>query len=187
MERKGIKAKPLSLAAGLGPTAVRDLLDPDSGDVRLGTLFKLAVPLQSSIEDLIGSDLVPLTGRVGAGGTIIFDELDQNDLVPRPPSITGPLEALEVVGDSMFPKYTSGDVIYIQRNHDGVLPIYVGEFCAIRLISGESYLKLLAKGSRPGVFTLRSLNAPDIEDVEVEWATPVLFVLPRFARRTMLI
>lgn len=82
----------------------------------------------------------------------------------------------------MLPKFSDGDVIYIQRTHEGLLPAYIGEYCAVRLSTGETYLKLLAKGSRPGRFTLRSLNAADIEDVEVVWATPVVFILPRFAR-----
>ena len=31
----------------------------------------------------------------------------------------------------------------------------------------------------PGRFTLRSLNAADMENVEVIWAAPVLFVMPK--------
>jgi DNA-binding Xre family transcriptional regulator len=182
MERKGIKAKPLSIAAGLGETAVRDILLPDATDVKIGTLNKLAMSLDCALEDLIGADAVPLAGRIGAGGAIVFEDLGFDQSVVRPPSIGGRLEALEVVGDSMLPRYSAGDVVYIQRTHDGVLPGYVGEYCAIRLASGETFLKLLARGSRPGRFTLRSLNADDMEDVEVEWATPVVFVLPRYAR-----
>lgn len=182
MDRKNVKAKPLSKAAGLGETAVRDILEK-SADIRFSTLNKLADALDCAIEDLMGVDEVPLAGRIGAGGTIIFEDAGVDDTVMRPPSIGGRLEALEVVGDSMLPKFSSGDVIYIQRSHDGVLPAYIGEHCAVRLVTGETYLKILAKGSRPGRFTLRSLNAADIEDVEVEWATPIVFILPRFARR----
>jgi hypothetical protein len=32
---------------------------------------------------------------------------------------------------------------------------------------------------REGVYTLRSLNAEDMTDVEVVWASPVLFVMPK--------
>jgi repressor LexA len=182
MQKRDIGARTLSERAGLGETAVRDLLLPKAKDVKVSTLNKLAGVLNCTLEDLIGADAVPLTGRIGAGGTIIFEDLGTDQMVVRPPGFFGPLEALEVVGDSMFPRYSSGDVVYICRSHDGVLPIYIGEFCAVRLVTGETYLKLLAKGSRPGRFTLRSLNAEDIEDVEVDWATPIVFVLPRYAR-----
>lgn len=181
MARKGIAAKPLSLAAGLGETAVRDLFD--GKDVKIGTLQKLAVALECSLEDLIGAEAVPLTGRIGAGGTIIFEDLGADQFVVRPPGVSGALEALEVMGDSMLPRYSSGDVVYIRRTHDGVLKEYIGEFCAVRLVTGETFLKQLAKGSVPGSFTLRSLNAADMEDVHVEWATPILFVLPKYSRQ----
>lgn len=186
MERKGIKAKPLAIKAGLGETAVRDILESRSVDPRVGTLRKLAVELDATLEDLIGSELIPLTGKIGAGGTIIFEEdTSRDNMAPRPPAMGGALEALEVEGDSMLPRYSSGDVVYISRRHPGMLPEWFGEYCAVRLVTGETYVKQLARGSRPGYVTLRSLNAADMEDVEIEWATPIVFVLPRLARRMM--
>lgn len=186
MARKNIAQKPLAIQAGLGETAVRDILAANAKDVKIGTLIRLAGALDCTLEDLMGNQTVPLTGRIGAGGNIIFEDLGADDAVIRPPGLTGPLEALEVVGDSMYPRYSSGDVIYIRRTHDGVLKEYIGEFCAVRLVTGETFLKLLAKGSIPGKFTLRSLNAEDMGDVDVEWATPVLFVLPRYSRLNLL-
>lgn len=183
MKRKDIAQKPLAVQAGLGETAVRDILATNAKDVKIGTLNRLAVALDCTLEDLIGTESVPLTGRIGAGGTIIFEDMGSDDFVVRPPGLSGPLEALEVVGDSMYPRYSSGDVVYIRRSHDGVLREYLGEFCAVRLVTGETFLKLLAKGSLPGKFTLRSLNAPDMEDVDVDWATPILFVLPNYSRK----
>lgn len=187
MEKKGLKAKPLAIAAGLGETGVRDILSPSSTDVKIGTLNKLAAVLDCSLDDLLGADKIPLTGRIGAGGSIIFEDVGSDQAVLRPPGFSGRMEALEVVGDSMFPKFNSGDVVYISRTHDGVLPAYIGELCAVRLDGGETYLKTLARGSKPGAFTLRSLNAPDMEDVIVVWATPILFVLPKFARQNYMV
>lgn len=184
MERKGIKPKPLAKRAGLGDTSVRDLLDNPGRDIKIGTLQKLAGALDVNVEDLLGDRGVPLTGRVGAGGTIIFEEHD-GGTVPRPPGGGGDLEALEVIGDSMLPRYSSGDVVYIKREHDGLTAESIGDYCAVRLTTGETYIKLLARGSRPGFWTLRSLNAADIEDVELDWATPILFVLSKAARRTL--
>jgi repressor LexA len=183
MARKGLKPKPLAKSAGLGDTSVRDLLDNAGRDIKIGTLQKLAGAMDINVEDLLGGVGVPLRGRVGAGGSIVYEEND-GGTVPRPPGMGGSLEALEVQGDSMLPRYSSGDIVYIHRDHDGVQPDNVGEYCAVRLVSGETYVKQLARGSRPGFFTLRSLNA-DIEDVELEWATPILFVLSRAARRTL--
>ncbi|MDH7640546.1 S24 family peptidase [Sphingomonas oryzagri] len=183
MAKKGLKAKRLSLDAGLGETAVRDIFERPDADMKVGTLHKLAGALDVTIDDIIGSK-IDIVGRVGAGGNVIYEENPLGS-APRPPGIGGTLEALEVDGSSMLPRYSSGDVVYIARQHDGVSEEDIGEFCAIRLLTGETYIKQLALGSRPGFFTLRSLNAEDISDVEVEWATPILFVLPRAARRRM--
>lgn len=183
MKRVGIAAKPLSIAAKLGPTAVRDILKDDTQDVKLGTLARLASVLDVDLEVLLGAPRVPVVGFIGAGGTVIFEDMGVEETVLRPPAISGPLIALEVRGDSMLPKYEPGDVVYIQRNHDGILPEYVGEYCAVRLTSGETFLKRLAFGSGEGRWTLQSLNAADMTDVELEWATPVLFIMPRRARQ----
>ena len=184
MDRKGFKRKPLAKAAGIGETVVRDLLEGRNLDVRVGTLRRLAGPLETSLEELLGAPGVPVTGRVGAGGSVEFvEETGELATVVRPPGITVDLEAAEVVGDSMLPRYSSGDVVYFSRRFDGLLDEYYGEFCIARIASGETYVKLLARGSRPGLVTLRSLNAADMEDVEIQWATPIVFVLPRYARR----
>lgn len=184
MELKGIKAKPLAKLAGLGETAVRDIFEREGADMKVGTLHKLAGALDVTIDDIIGAAAVPLVGRVGAGGNVIYTEVHEGS-VPRPPGLATPVEALEVDGSSMLPRYSSGDIVYIAREHDGVVEEDIGEFCAIRVTTGETYIKQLSYGSRPGFFTLRSLNAEDIVDVELEWATPIVFVLPRAARRRL--
>jgi repressor LexA len=184
MERKGIKAKPLAKSAGLGETAVRDFFERENADMKLSTLHKLAGALDVPIDDLLAGASVQIVGRIGAGGSVIFEEVEYG-LVPRPPGVDVTLEALEVQGDSMLPRYSSGDVLYIAKDQAGVQPEDVGDYCAVRLVTGETYVKILGYGSRPGLFTLRSLNAEDIIDVELEWATPIIFVLPRAARRRL--
>lgn len=188
MERKGVKPTTLSLRVGSSKTLVKDLLEKQE-DVKLGTLTRLAGALDVDVEELLGRPRVAVVGHIGAGGAVIFEDygetLEPDRTVARPPGISGKLVALLVEGESMLPKYKDGDIIYIQRDHNGVLASYIGEDCAVRLTSGETYLKELAHGSQPGLFTLRSLNAADIPDVEVEWASPVLFVMPRRARQIL--
>lgn len=184
MARRGIKRKPLAKKAGLGETSIRDILENPERDIKVGTLHKIAGALDATIEDLVNSGDLRIAGLVGAGGEVIFEEAP-GALVPRPPGMGGELEALEVSGTSMLPRYSSGDVVYISRMQDGVDEEDIGDFCVVRLVTGETYVKQLARGARPGFWTLRSLNADDIEDVELEWATPVIFVLPRAARRRL--
>lgn len=182
MERKGFSKRKLSISAGIGATAIRDLLERTENP-GIGTLHKVAEALDMPFESIIGAGAVQLVGRIGAGGAIAWlPEDDEFETVPRPPLTPGPLMALEVSGASMLPKYEPGDIIYVRRDHEGVLPAYLNDYCAVHLADGGTYLKILAAGSKPDRYTLRSLNAPDMENVEVIWASPVLFIMPRRSR-----
>lgn len=182
MARAQIGAKPLAKRANIGETAVRDILEDRSANPRIGTLQSIATALEVSLSEILTDAGVAVVGKIGAGGSIVFDEVADMGTVPRPPDVEGELVGLEVEGDSMLPKFDPGDVVYISRHYEGVLSDYIGAYCACRLVTGETYLKKLARGSAPGKFTLRSLNAADIEEVELLWATPVRAILPRFAR-----
>jgi phage repressor protein C with HTH and peptisase S24 domain len=181
MERKGFSKRGLSLKLG-GPTLLRDVLDR-TDNPGIGTLHRIAEAIDMSLEDIIGASSVPLLGQIGAGGAIAFFKDDHDfETVPRPPLAPGPLMALSVSGESMLPKYEPGDIIYVRREHDGVLPEYMSQYCAVHLADGGTYLKVLTAGTAPERYTLRSLNAADMENVEVIWAAPVLFIMPRRSR-----
>lgn len=188
MKKKNIAPTTLSTSVGTSRTLVKDLLEKND-DVRLSTLTKLAGALDVDLDELLSKPRVPIAGYIGAGGVVVFEDIGEtiepDASVPRPPGVSGKVIALVVRGSSMFPKYRDGDVIYIQRQHDGLLPDFIGEDCAVRLASGETYIKQIARGSTEDRFTLRSLNAPDIEDVEIEWATPVLFIMPARTRKML--
>jgi transcriptional regulator with XRE-family HTH domain len=186
MVKKGFSRRSLSAKAGLSESAIRDLLTRVDNP-GIGTLRKVAEALEMPADQLTGVGLeVPVLGNIGAGGQILYyadpdDELDVANFrhVPRPPLAQGRLMALEVVGSSMLPKYEEGDVIYIRRDHDGILPTYLNKYCAVRTADGGTFLKILSPGSEAGRYTLRSLNAPDMENVEVTWAARVAFVMPK--------
>lgn len=186
MVEKGFSRRSLSKAADLSESAVRDLLTR-TDNPGIGTLKRIAEALEMPVDQLTGyAIMVPVLGNIGAGGEVLFStdpeielaDYDAFPKVPRPPLIAGRLMALRVVGSSMLPKYEDGDVIYVRRDHDGILPKYLNRYCAVRTADGGTYLKILSPGSEAGRYTLRSLNAPDMENVEVEWASPVLFVMP---------
>ena len=59
---------------------------------------------------------------------------------------------------------------YFKRNED------VSNQCIVKVKDGPLYLKLLRRGSQPHLFTLVGYSAGDMDDVELEWATPVRFV-----------
>lgn len=176
MSDKGAKNKPLAKLAGIGETVVRDFLDKGV-EPRVGTLIKIADALEIPTSSLFGPQ-VPVLGKVGAGGSVLYNEPDEEpEHVDRPPGAVGRLMALRVAGESMLPVYRDGDIVYVTRDHEGVLPEYIGEECVVHTVEGGTFLKTLTIGSQHNRFTLRSFNADDMENVELEWASRVEFVM----------
>lgn len=182
MDRSGIGPRTLAKRAGLGDTAIRDIMEQRVDSPRVSTLTAVSEFFNVPLSFILSGGDVAVVGKIGAGGHVIYDEVADLGFVPRPPDTDGDLIGLEVEGDSMLPKFDPGDVVYISPE-PGISPDrLIGAYCACRLVSGETYLKVLARGSMPGKYNLRSLNAGEMEDQELLWAAPVRAILPRFAR-----
>lgn len=122
---------------------------------------------------------VPIKGRVGAGSEIYAIDDGGQEVAPAPADANPSTVAVEVSGDSMFPAYEDGTLLYYSR----LLPPddMVNRRCVVQLGSGKIYVKVLRQGSSAGLFNLQSLNHmfPDITDQHVEWAAPIDWVRPR--------
>lgn len=181
-KKAGLSQDALGRALNSGRSTVTKL---ERGEIPLSDrwLERLANLLNCTPTDLLG-EFVAIVGRIGAGGSVIYEDLGADaETVRRPPDTPGELVGLEVIGESMLPKFDPGDIVYISRTNDGVDPADIGAICACRLTTGETYLKQLQKGTEPGAYTLRSYNAADMEDVALDWATPIRAITPVRARR----
>ena len=164
----------LAQAMGVRPGAVSEIL---SG-LRLIKASEIA-PIMEYLE----LNSVPIMGRVG-GGAVIEPENDQ-----VPPEGLGEVElpfpileetiAFEVAGDSMLPKYENGDIIVVYREQRHPLPSFYGEEAAVRLKSGERYLKTIERGKSAHFVNLTSFNAKPINGVKLEWIGEICVTLPR--------
>lgn len=120
---------------------------------------------------------VRLAGYVGAGQEVYqFDE-DGAGYVDAPPGATSATEAVEVRGESMLPLYEDGTILYYSKQMSP--DVMLGRRCIVRLEDERVLVKTLRRGSERGLWTLVSLNAPDIEDVGVQWAAPIDWIKPR--------
>lgn len=120
---------------------------------------------------------VQLQGYVGAGQAIYqFDE-QGGGYVDAPPEYSPATVAVEVKGDSMLPLYEDGTILYYSKilTPEQML----NRRCIARLADERVLVKTIRRGSETGLFTLVSLNAPDIEDVAIEWAAPIDWIKPR--------
>lgn len=128
---------------------------------------------------------IAIAGQVGAGARIpLFDAYEKGDgpQVQAPPQLSEHgVVAVEVVGDSMEPVYSAGDLLFYTRyTADGVPDDVIGHKCVCEDTEGNSWVKQVRRGSAPGLFNLISINpgADNQHDVKLKWAAKVKMHLP---------
>jgi repressor LexA len=159
---------------GVRPGAVSEIL----GGERLVKASEI-LPIMEYLE----LNLAPIMGRVGAGAVIEpdFEQVPPEGLgeVVLPFPIMEETVAFEIVGDSMLPKYESGDVIVAYKDQRYPLSSFYGEEAVVRLKTGERYLKTIERGKSPSVVNLTSFNAKPIIGVKLDWVGEICLSMPK--------
>ncbi|MBN1960825.1 MAG: helix-turn-helix domain-containing protein [Deltaproteobacteria bacterium] len=141
--------------------------------IKLGKAFECRpldlVPELGDIEAMS----VPLVGYVGAGEKVLnFDDGELERIEPPP------LEAsvLRVRGDSMWPVYREGDLLFFIPTDTFDPQACLYRDCILQLVDGLTYVKRIIPGPDPTLFTLTSYRGPEIIGVQIRWASPVLWI-----------
>lgn len=122
---------------------------------------------------------IPLKGMVGAGQAVIMLSDDDIEYVDAPPNAKEEMIAVEVRGESMFPAFEDGTLLYYSTNRSP--QDLVNKRCVVKLDDGRTLVKVLRPGSGSDLWTLQSINSQyqDIVDVRVEWASPIEWIKPK--------
>ncbi len=174
LQKTGKSKGGLARAMGVRAGAVSEIL----GGQRLIKASEVQV-----IMDYLELNYVPIMGRIGAGAVIEpeYEQVPPEGLgeIELPFPISGETIAFEVSGDSMLPKYENGDVIVVYRDQRHPLTSFYGEEAAVRLKTGERYLKTIERGKSPSMVNLTSFNAKPITGVKLEWIGEICVTLPK--------
>lgn len=180
MKSRGFNMKSLSAKAGLGDTAVRDIIVGRNRSPRIETIGKIAAAMGAPLSALTGEDSpgphrppaddpdswardLPVLG-IAAGSTAgaIQISTDVIEYLRRPPALAQSKDVYVVYVDgfSMSPRFEPGEPVVI---HPG-RPCRVGDYVVVQVKKGESaetesYIKRLKKADNERV-VLEQLNPP---------------------------
>lgn len=120
--------------------------------------------------------LVPVSGEIGAGAKVYDIEGGggRNIDFERAPRGFGAVEALRVRGDSMYPVYRDGDLVFIE-DRPAEFPLRRNTEYVIELTDGRRLLKMV-EPAPDGRYNLVAYNAPIEPDVEILNAQRVRYV-----------
>jgi len=124
---------------------------------------------------------IPVICYIGAGAEVHpIDDHPKGqgiELVDPPQGVTGCVAAI-IRGDSMHP-LKDGWLIFWSKDQDGVPDNCLGHLCVVQVKDGPTMVKEVRRGTRKGLYTLLSWNAPARENVRLEWASLVIDIRPR--------
>ena len=196
LKELNLSERQAALNAGMSADGIRNMRRNPKITPRADNLARLAKVLGTSQEWLLTgrdplasgqsvSSRVPVVGYVGAGAEVYsIDDvamgasLDEDGVELPFFGVSGAVSVI-VRGDSMEPAYHDGDLLIYDDRRDGDYSDLINRECVVQLADGRTYVKILLKGSEPGLWTLISHNASPISDVPIAWAARVKWVQKR--------
>jgi SOS-response transcriptional repressor LexA len=196
LQKLGLSERQAALNAGMSADGVRNMRRNPKITPRADNLARLAEVLGTTPEWLLtgkdphgladgGASRVPVVGYVGAGAEVYaIDDVAMGgslveDGVELPFFGVSGAVCVIVRGDSMEPAYHDGDMLIYDDRRDGDYGDLINRECVVQLADGRTYVKILLRGSQPGLWTLISHNASPISDVPIAWAARVKWVQKR--------
>lgn len=188
MEKTGLDATNLARQAKVSPSTLTRLLSGSAKTtLSAKTMLKISdvagIPSPLSEDGAVLYRQVPLFGYVGAGEKIIpCHDAEAIDLVEAPAWADDGTSALVVKGDSMFPAYWDGDIVFFDANCRHTAEDCLFAESIVYLEDGEVYIKQVHPSGTDGKYILISYNAAPIMNVKIKWASPITFVDRRFRK-----
>lgn len=161
-------------------TTYQQIYRLEKGERRLTATWmrRIAAALHCDPMDLLEHSAPPpnnvqVTSMVGEGERCL--PLEKGLAIALPYYQDG-LQAVRVNGFHLWPRYGDGDVLLFAPRSGVDEAECLGQYCVVHTKAGGTYVKRPMAGSRPQRYRLTSLREPDIDDVVIVWASPILWV-----------
>jgi phage repressor protein C with HTH and peptisase S24 domain len=188
MDDFGLNVFSWATKAKVDEAGVRRFLKGGTNSLRLDTIEKLASAVNMKSTDLIRETKmpqIPLVGYVGTGAEVFA--IDENEKssglemldMPITSKVNIPareIMAVRVKGDSMLPIIQDGWIIYYHAQNS--IEKCLRKLCVVKIKNGSIFIKELRKGEKVGSYSLFSYNAREVENVQIEWAYPIISIEP---------
>jgi DNA-binding XRE family transcriptional regulator len=125
-----------------------------------------------------GRRAVTVVGHVGSDGQISLDENKAQGVPTIDAPVSEALSAVAIVvrGDSLYPVYQDGDVIFYGLEASNDEQAFLGRECVVKLAKGPTLLKRVMRGSERGSYLLLSHNGSPVDNARLDWASPVRWI-----------
>lgn len=120
---------------------------------------------------------IPVVGNIGAGATVYpidGDTTSRAEAWIKAPRGIGAVESVRVRGDSMWPAYRDGDILFVE-NRDSDFPLIRNKEYILELADGRRLLKMVEPVGGD-IYNLISHNAPPEPNVKILTARRVRFI-----------
>lgn len=121
--------------------------------------------------------MIPMAGYIGAGAQVYKVDAEQSSRVTdyvKAPRGFGAVESLRVRGNSMWPAYRDGDLVFIE-NRPSEFPLKRDTDYIVELADGRSFLKMVEPAA-DGTYNLISYNGPPEPGVKIINAIAVRYL-----------
>lgn len=142
-----------------------------------------------SLSEIYGEDInpqIPILYKIGAGAKVypindheVGAAFEHTEL---PPGVeySDSMCAFRVDGDSQAPMLYDGWLVFAKKKTEGGCEDLASKVMHIvQIKDGPCMLKLIRRGYSAGKYNLRSHNADDIDDINIEWCAKIEAIVPK--------
>jgi repressor LexA len=187
LAERGLRPRTLARLAGLGETAIRDILKEMTDDVRLGTLSRIAEVVEMPLVAFAGLRAVPVLGVVGDDARIQAAVTQDHELAPAIYSSAADLIAYHVATRSLEPKLSNGDILYVAAQPLGPRePVDPDLLYVVQLDNGDMLVRRILSRTEDGKSLLSLPAGGHQQEAAIIALRPVLMICPKAAHHMLM-